>query len=163
MNGLSGGFVEGDWAPLYRPCGELGIRHSSISLREWRRLVGARLEKMRAMSLAWTWPAWLLDVILLITLLEGVALMVWLRRKGEARPVRAAWLPLAPGLLLLTAFWLTAPAGLSHVAMGCLALAGLAHLLDLRARLRLSGLLAPAVPALQKEEQVTGRGENGPA
>jgi hypothetical protein len=134
-----------------------------MSLREWRRLVGARLEKMRAMSLAWTWPAWLLDVILLITLLEGAALMVWLRRKGAARPMRAAWLPLAPGLLLLTAFWLSAPAALSHAAMGCLALAGLTHLLDLRARLRSAGLLAPAVPALQKEEQVTGRGENGPA
>jgi hypothetical protein len=118
---------------------------------------------MRAMSLAWTWPAWLLDLILLITLLEGAALTVWLRRKGIARPRRAAWLPLAPGLLLLTAFWLSAPAALSHAAMVCLALAGLAHLLDLRARLRSAGLLAPAVPALQKEEQVSGRGENGPA
>ncbi len=118
---------------------------------------------MRAMSLAWTWPAWLLDVILLITLLEGIALMVWLRRKGAAWPMRAAWLPLAPGLLLLTAFWLSAPAALSHAAMGCLALAGLIHLLDLRARLQSAGLLAPSVPAFQKEEQVTGRGQNGPA
>jgi hypothetical protein len=134
-----------------------------MSLREWRRLIGARLEKMRAMSLAWTWPAWLLDLILLITLLEGAALTVWLRRKGVARPRRAAWLPLAPGLLLLGAFWLTKPAALGHAAMGCLALAGLAHLADLRGRLRSAGLLAPAVPALQKEEQVTGRGENGPA
>lgn len=76
----------------------------------------------------------LVDLILLLVVAEAVALTLFRRRTGRG-PAPAAVLPtLAAGAALLVAVRLALSGAPLEWLMGALAVAGLAHIADLRAR-----------------------------
>jgi hypothetical protein len=84
------------------------------------------------------WLAWvsLIDVVIAITLLEGLALAAYHRRTGGGLAPMDFMPNLASGLALMLALRAgLASAGWGWVAMGLLA-SGLAHAVDLRRRWR---------------------------
>lgn len=77
-----------------------------------------------------TLPAWVLDAVLLFTVLEfgALGLRYTLIRRG------LNWvelgLGLAPGFLLMLAFRVSEPSSLHGPSLACLAFAGLVHMAD---------------------------------
>lgn len=86
---------------------------------------------------------WLIDLILALTLLEWLGLVLWHRLTGRGLRVLDVTLSLAPGMLLMGALKLSAPATLPWPVMAALALAGLAHALDFYRRYRRPRSLHP--------------------
>lgn len=80
---------------------------------------------------------WLVDGVLLIALLEAGWLLRHARRLGFARRALAA--NLAAGLALMVALRLALQDAAPVWIAACMAAAGLAHALDLRARWRTAG------------------------
>lgn len=79
---------------------------------------------------------WLIDLVLACTLLEWVVLVYLRRVSGRGLTVLEVTLSLAPGLMLIVALKLTAPASLPWYVMAALAAAGVAHALDFYRRYR---------------------------
>jgi len=83
-----------------------------------------------------TLPAWVLDAVLLFTLLEFVVLGLRYQRTHSGLNWSELSLALAPGFLLMLTFRVSAPSNLSGPSLLCLALAGLVHTADFYRRYR---------------------------
>jgi len=85
-----------------------------------------------------TFPVALLDLIVAITLLEWVALALRRRWTGRGLDFTNLSLGLVPGLLLMLAVRLAAPADVPAAVFLCCAAAGLFHACDFLRRSRLA-------------------------
>lgn len=86
------------------------------------------------MNLAAAWPLWWLDLALAAIAAEALWL-AWRGRRAGMAPRDWQWC-LAAGLGLLLAMRAALSGAAPSLVAGCLALAGLCHLLDLRSRRR---------------------------
>ncbi|WP_180130893.1 hypothetical protein [Rhodoferax sp. BLA1] len=75
-------------------------------------------------------PAWVLDAVLLFTVLEFVALGLRYQLTRRGLNWVELSLGLAPGFLLMLAFRVSEPNSLHGPSLACLAFAGLVHMAD---------------------------------
>jgi len=89
-------------------------------------------------------PAWVLDAVLLFTVLEFLLLGLHYQRTRSGLNWSELGLGLAPGFLLMLAFRVSEPSKLSGPSLLCLALAGLVHAADFYHRYTPQKPTAPA-------------------
>ena len=77
----------------------------------------------------------LADIVLVITALEAAVLLTWHRRTGRGLDPRAIFAMLIPGVFLLLALRMASTGKAWPWIALCLAVAGVAHTLDLISRL----------------------------
>jgi hypothetical protein len=93
-----------------------------------------------------TFPATLLDLILVFTLLEWLVLALRRQRTGRGMPVLDLSLGLLPGFLLMLALRVAAPSQVPAEALLFCAAAGLAHASDFLRRNRQADHAASTQP-----------------
>jgi hypothetical protein len=91
-----------------------------------------------------TLPAWVLDSVLLFTVLEYMVLGLRYKRTRSGLNWAELSLGLAPGFLLMLTFRVSEPSKLNGPSLLCLALAGLVHTADFYRRYRQKQQAIPA-------------------